>query len=46
MTVVAGSPYGVASTTVVAGLQEVGLRANGPVPPAGRPCSVNAIRSV
>ena len=40
------SPYGVASTVVTAGRHDVGLRMNGPVPPAGRPCSVNAIRSV
>ena len=43
---VAGSPYGVATTVEVAGLHDVGLRMNGPVPPAGRPCNVNAIRSV
>ena len=46
VTAVAGVPYGVASTVETAGLHDVGLRMNGPVPPAGRPCSVNAIRSV
>ena len=46
VTGVAGSPSGVASTEEIASLHDVGLRMNGPVPPAGLPCSVNAIRSV
>ena len=46
VTGVAGSPSGVATTVDVAGSHDVGLRMNGPVPPGGRPCSVNAIRSV
>ena len=41
-----GSPYEVASTVVVAGAQEVGLRMNGRPPAVGRPARVNAIRSV
>jgi hypothetical protein len=40
------APSGVATTVLTAGLHDVGLRMNGPVPPGGRPCSVNAIFSV
>jgi hypothetical protein len=46
LTVVTGASHGVASTVEVAGLHDVGLRMNGPVPPAGRPWSVKAMRSV
>jgi hypothetical protein len=46
VTGVAGSPSGVATTDETASLHDVGLRMNRPVPPAGLPCSVNAMRSV